>query len=460
MKRTCVVFLVVLGLGWAAAHADVPLYGVNSHDDGLSIYNADTGTGSFFGRLDGGTDQYLTPIAMAIKPAYAGIYVWNNSPTAGLLTVNPLTGLASPVDPLAPPQPVIGAVAFAADGSLYGATGSSLYAIDPTTGVAAPVGDMLTVSDVFGMDFDPGGTLYGLTLSQQLVTIDTSSGAATIVASLDTDVGVPGSIVFSPAGALIGSGFSGSQGNILYDIDVSTAAVTNIRNTFDFAPQGMGFFPAAAAVDIKPMSCPNPVNIKSHGVLPAAVCGTDAFDVTTIDPATILLSREGVGGAVSPLRWDTEDVCTPLAGEPCECHELGPDGLTDLTLKFSTQELANALELSGLVGQTVPFTLSGSLLDGTPFQGIDCVWVLRPGDGNLDGVVDGLDYSKWSLHYLQAGASWGEGDYNDDTISDGLDYNIWSLNYGSGYESSPVPEPAALVVLTLGALAVLRRRRH
>jgi hypothetical protein len=52
----------------------------------------------------------------------------------------------------------------------------------------------------------------------------------------------------------------------------------------------------AVEFDIKPQSCPNPFNTKSQGVLPAAILGTEGFDVSMVDPASLLL--EGV----APLR--------------------------------------------------------------------------------------------------------------------------------------------------------------
>ena len=55
-------------------------------------------------------------------------------------------------------------------------------------------------------------------------------------------------------------------------------------------------------VDIKPGSCPNPLNVKSSGVLPVAILGTADFDVTTIDATSIRLA------GVSPLRSSIEDV--------------------------------------------------------------------------------------------------------------------------------------------------------
>jgi hypothetical protein len=135
-------------------------------------------------------------------------------------------------------------------------------------------------------------------------------------------------------------------------------------------------------VDIKPGSCPNPLNKKSKGVLPVAVLGTEDFDVTAIDPETILLNRscEGCEG-VAPIRWSYEDVATPFEGELCDCHELEGDGILDLTLKFDTQELVEKLDLCPLDGQTIPLTITGNLKSDTPIEGEDCIWVLKPGKG-------------------------------------------------------------------------------
>ncbi len=135
-------------------------------------------------------------------------------------------------------------------------------------------------------------------------------------------------------------------------------------------------------VDIKPGSCPNPLNPKSKGVLPVAVLGTEDFDVTAIDPESIILTLEGMGAGVSPLRWALEDVATPFEGELCECHDLNGDGYIDLTLKFDTQELVTALNLGDYAGYTIPLILSGNLKEEqgrSPFRGEDCIWILKTG---------------------------------------------------------------------------------
>ena len=76
-----------------------------------------------------------------------------------------------------------------------------------------------------------------------------------------------------------------------------------------------------------------------------------------------------------------EDVATPFDGEGCECHDLAGDGIDDLSMKFKTRDLVDALELDALpAGAVVELVLSGSLLDGTPFVAGDCMVIVPPGD--------------------------------------------------------------------------------
>jgi len=124
-------------------------------------------------------------------------------------------------------------------------------------------------------------------------------------------------------------------------------------------------------IDIKPTSCPNPINVKSKGVLPVAILGTADFNVAEIDPETVFL--EGV----SPLRWALKDVATPK-DETMECNTLGPDGVLDLTLKFDVQEIITALD-DVEDGQELTLTLTGNLVDGTPIAGEDVVRILIKG---------------------------------------------------------------------------------
>ncbi len=133
-------------------------------------------------------------------------------------------------------------------------------------------------------------------------------------------------------------------------------------------------------IDIKPTSCPNPLNVGNKGILPVTIVGTEDFDVSTVDPLTIEL----IG--VAPLRCSYEDVCTafyPLLGKESEldCTEEGPDGYLDLTLKFDIQEIVEALgEVDD--GEVIVLSLTGNLLEedgGTPIEGEDVVIILKKG---------------------------------------------------------------------------------
>jgi hypothetical protein len=143
--------------------------------------------------------------------------------------------------------------------------------------------------------------------------------------------------------------------------------------------------PAApeVAVDIKPGACPNPFNVKSKGVLPLAVLGTEEFDVNRIDPASLRLEK------VAPKRWAFEDVATPFSpftGKQYanDCTTVGPDGQIDLTVQFDTQELVAMIEinLESPVndGEVLALKLTGKLKEefgSAPFEGEDVVVILK-----------------------------------------------------------------------------------
>jgi len=102
------------------------------------------------------------------------------------------------------------------------------------------------------------------------------------------------------------------------------------------------------AVDIKPESCPNPLNAKEKGVVSVAIVGTEDFDVSQVDPATVTLA------GVRTLHWSVEDSAIPYElylgkQDAYDCIEYYPDeygafdGVPDMTLKFKSQEVIAAL---------------------------------------------------------------------------------------------------------------------
>jgi hypothetical protein len=141
-------------------------------------------------------------------------------------------------------------------------------------------------------------------------------------------------------------------------------------------------------LDIKPGSCPNSFNRKSHGVLPVAFLGGEDLDIGEIDLSTVFLTRaDGVGGAVATYEGppgphtEFEDVATPFVGLACDCNEyVEGDGIDDLSMKFLSDEVVESLELNDLdPGALVELVLSGALFDGTPFEASDCIRLVPPG---------------------------------------------------------------------------------
>lgn len=139
---------------------------------------------------------------------------------------------------------------------------------------------------------------------------------------------------------------------------------------------------AVAILDIKPGSCPNPLNTRvpngakaNGGVLPVAILGSHGFDVRDIDVSSLEL--EGA----APLRHSYEDVAGPPSGEDdCACSVAGPDGYIDLTLRFARLDVVDGL--TRVSDGDVPVTLTGRLEDGTLIEGTDCVRIVSfKGDG-------------------------------------------------------------------------------
>ncbi len=146
-------------------------------------------------------------------------------------------------------------------------------------------------------------------------------------------------------------------------------------------------------VDIKPGSCPNPLNPKSKGVTPVAIVHSEDFDPADVDPATVTLA------GVSPLKWEMLDSTMPHDGDPADCDDCfdadtAPpildcdgdgdvdmddgfcgDGLVDLVLYFDTQELAAAIDDTGCI----ELILEGETLSGLDFQGSDSVRIKMGG---------------------------------------------------------------------------------
>jgi hypothetical protein len=195
------------------------------------------------------------------------------------------------------------------------------------------------------------------------------------IGSLDGVWAMFGQFLASPTGIDQWAAVSSDGGSISLELDVGR------RVRFDTIQ--------LVSVDIKPGSCPNPINVKSKGVLPAAIMGTDNFDVTTIDPASLRLRLKGTEDeGVAPLRWALADVGAPfepfIGKEDCyeDCVDCScADGFLDLVFHFDTQEVVAYL---GEVDDEdcLVLEITGALKEdsgGTPIIGEDVVRMLVKG---------------------------------------------------------------------------------
>jgi hypothetical protein len=272
----------------------------------------------------------------------------------------------------------------------YSCEPSDFRILHPRTGTSTLIGPT-GLGPISGLAWDVAtGTMYGITgcaddgLSD-LVTIDMATGAATIVGPTGVTAG---SLEFGPDGQLYAGGNNRDGGN-LYRISTLDGSATLVGPTGFGSVTGLTFVNTTLVLvemDIRPESCPNPLNVAKPGVVPVALLGGADFDVNDVDVSSLRL--EGV----PPLRTSVEDVTTPGDPDDCECTAEGPDGLADITLKFSKWEIAEALG-TFFDGEVVEMTLTGKLLDGTLIEGKDCVKIIFNGrvapERGVTGVVLG-----------------------------------------------------------------------
>ena len=219
-------------------------------------------------------------------------------------------------------------------------------------------------------------------------------------------------------------------------IGANNASVGNSAQGFRIA-----YVPGAATllVDIKPGSDPNSVNLKSMGLLPVVVYGTEGLDLTEIDLATLLLN------GVSPRLM-------PDGSWHVSFEDVDGDLLLDLLVHFEMQAL-------GIEPGMTDLTLTGLLMDGTGLQGADAIRIVPDFNGDL--MVNATDLAIMKHSYGTAGVGFEFGDANADGLVDATDLALLRLDLGWSESAfgEPIPEPATLSLLALGGLALLPRRK-
>jgi fibronectin-binding autotransporter adhesin len=161
------------------------------------------------------------------------------------------------------------------------------------------------------------------------------------------------------------------------------------------------------------------------------------------------------------------------------------NGATGITSSVAAGDTTHLTAL-GIIQNSVDQTTTGTVLHST-FEGksaVDSDVLIKYtyyGDANLDGKVDGSDYSLIDNGYLKTLTGWYNGDFNYDGVVNGSDYTLIDNAFNSqgtqisaeiaspsavataqiaGGSSAAVPEPATLSLLSVGGVGLLGRRRR
>lgn len=96
-------------------------------------------------------------------------------------------------------------------------------------------------------------------------------------------------------------------------------------------------------------------------------------------------------------------------------------------------------------------------------QVANSVFPAAPGDANLDGRVNALDFNALADHFGQDDTVWEQGDFNFDAKVNTLDFVMLADNFGKAAVAAPAlmnvaPEPGMLAALAIGLAGYPRRR--
>jgi hypothetical protein len=271
---------------------------------------------------------------------------------------------------------------FAADGTLYGnrfrdeaASGDGgLVIIDPATaGITAfgrfGPGDLSTDLETGGLSVHPQtGEIWAaessFSASPSLFRVDPQTGLAIAPVIRLGFNGEPSTfgldaLEILPDGrffAFAGRSSQFFEVNPVPDAQTGLAEMTLVELDMDEAISGSlngleWVFQASmlhAEIDIKPGGNPNPINLKSKGVIPVAILTTATFDALSVSPSTVGFGPGGAG----------------IVHRSGHLEDVDGDGDLDLLLHFRTEQ-------TGIQCGDSAAALAGETFAAQPFQGSD-----------------------------------------------------------------------------------------
>ena len=247
------------------------------------------------------------------------------------------------------------------------------------------------------------------------------SGQFPIYFSVDSGLMDPKTGIFDPDGAAL-QGFSGA------DILVSQNGVVGV-----YAPagalqlDGLGTYPNGDDVD-------------------ALILVEDGDGIFNANFDLLLFSVRrgsaiiGTLDSIHHLPIEEGDILMALPGE------YGSPGI------FIQAEALGLITMRTHGGGVFPFA-----------DDLDALDVRMPimGDTNDDGVIDIVDLTALAANWFNPNPPWWtSGDYDNNGVVDIVDLTALAANWGLVGDPPPVPEPVTVALLSVGCLALLRRRRR
>lgn len=116
------------------------------------------------------------------------------------------------------------------------------------------------------------------------------------------------------------------------------------------------------AIDIKPGSNTNAINLSKKGVIPVAILGSATFDVASVNLSSLEFGPE----KAKPFH----DLTEPIEYAK-HLQDVNKDGFQDLVSHYKIRE-------TGIASTADKATLFGNLNNGTPIYGIDSVRIVKP----------------------------------------------------------------------------------
>ncbi len=196
----------------------------------------------------------------------------------------------------------------------------------------------------------------------------------------------------------------------------------------------------------------NPIDVPGTGT------GTFGLSVISLTPTSATLEASITVPVSATQMFVIPNV--PLVGDVDATLDLtgAPDATQQFTVSlvsgdFNVDGLLNCEDL-GILESAVespnPDAIYDVNDDGLVNDDDTIAWItlagVTPGDANIDGIVDGLDFIVWNRNKFATGKSWCEADFNHDDLTDGLDFLTWNANKFQ-VTPSAVPEPAGQMLL-------------